>query len=38
MCKPNKANGAKHRLELGHTGFGKLRNLIRANTDLKEHQ
>ena len=35
LCKPNKANGMKHSLELGHTGFGKLRREINARADLK---
>lgn len=36
LCKPNKANGMKHSLELGHTGFGKLRREIAAQADLKD--
>ncbi len=35
LCKPNKAKGMKHSLELGHTGFGKLRREINARADLK---
>ncbi len=34
LCKPNKANGSKHRLELGHYGFGKIRKEIHAQRDL----
>lgn len=34
LCKPNKANGSKHRLEVGHTGFGNIRCEIAARADL----
>lgn len=36
LCKPNKANGLKHRLEVGHAGFGKIRRELRARADLNE--
>lgn len=36
LCKPNKANGIKHSLELGHTGFGKLRREAAARADLAD--
>jgi hypothetical protein len=36
LCKPNKANGVKHRLELGHCGFGKLRRELGARADARE--
>jgi hypothetical protein len=34
LCKPNKANGTKHRLEVGHTGLGRIRKEIAARADL----
>lgn len=34
MCKPNKTNGNKHRLEIGHYGFGKIRREIHAKDDV----
>ena len=37
MCKPNKMNGWPS-LELGHTGFGKLRREINAVIDLREQR
>jgi hypothetical protein len=36
LCKPNKMNGAGNPLELGHTGFGKLRSEAAARADLVE--
>ena len=35
MCKPNKMNHANPR-ELGHTGFGKIRDDIHTEEDLKD--
>jgi hypothetical protein len=38
MCKPNKQNGYKQGRglsEVGHTGFGKLRDEYHAKLDLK---
>jgi hypothetical protein len=37
MCKSNKANGAR-KLELGHGGFGKLRDTIHAIYDMVEYR
>ena len=34
LCKPNKMNGAA-KLELGHYGFGKLRQEFYARADLR---
>lgn len=34
LCKPNKMNGAD-KLELGHHGFGKLRQEWHAREDLR---
>ena len=34
MCKPNKQNGWNKNI-LGHTGFGKLRDTIHAEEDMK---
>ena len=34
MCKPNKMNGWNKNI-LGHTGFGKLRDTIHAEEDMK---
>jgi hypothetical protein len=36
LCKPNKANGSKHRLEVGHIGFGKIRQEIAGRADLAQ--
>lgn len=36
MCKPNKMNGI-NKDELGHTGFGKLKNTILAKLDLRQY-
>lgn len=36
MCKPNKMSGWP-RLELGHTGFSKLRRERHALADLRKH-
>lgn len=37
LCKPNKANGNKHRLEVGHVGFGKIRQEVHARADLASY-
>ena len=37
MCKPNKMNGW-NKDKFGHTGFGKLRDLIHAKKDIKGEQ
>jgi hypothetical protein len=37
MCKPNKMNGRPEK-QLGHKGFGKLRELIHTDQDLKDHK
>ncbi len=34
MCKPNKMNGW-NKEKLGHTGFGKLKDVIHSKDDLK---
>ena len=36
MCKPNKMNGV-NKEKLGHTGFGKLRDVAHAGWDVKQH-
>lgn len=36
MCKPNKMNGWPKNANLGHTGFGKIKDEIHAKEDLKE--
>ncbi len=36
MCKPNKMNGWTKRTRLGHKGFGKIRDEIHAEKDIKE--
>ena len=35
MCKPNKMNGWSKRTDLGHTGFGKIKQWIHSNADIK---
>ena len=34
MCKPNKMNGWNKNKQLGHKGFGKIRDEIHAEEDL----
>lgn len=36
MCKPNKMNGYSKHKQVGHTGFGKIRDEVHAEEDLKE--
>ena len=37
MCKPNKMNGWPEK-ELGHKGFGKLKDMIHTEADLKNYE
>jgi len=36
MCKPQKRGGLKDQSQMYHKGFGKLRELIAANKELKD--
>ena len=36
MCKPNKQNGWNKLTQLGHKGFGKIRDEIHAVEDMKD--
>lgn len=36
MCKPNKQNGWNKLTQMGHKGFGKIRDEIHAVEDMKD--
>lgn len=38
MCKPNKMNGWAKHVDLGHTGFSKIRKEASARQEIKEYE